>query len=139
MNRTEFVKDFATGIARMEGFYSTRSISARNNNPGNIRTWGDNPVDKGYVKFPTEAAGWKALTRQINLNIDRKLTMREFFGGKKNVYAGYANARDKNDPGNYARFVAQRLGIQHVTMKNGKIKENVDRVLLDCFNKETPA
>lgn len=105
------VDQIAESIARMEGFYKAGTLAARNNNPGNLRTWGSNPVVNGYAQFPTAEAGWSALKRQVQLLIDRGLTLKEFFSGKPGVYPGYAPAADANDPNGYAAFVAKRLGV----------------------------
>lgn len=101
----------ARAIATMEGFYIPGSIAQRNNNPGNLRSWGSNPIVNGYAKFPTAEAGWAALRRQVELNINRGLTLEEFFAGKPGVYGGYAPSADSNDPDGYARYVAQQTGI----------------------------
>lgn len=106
-----FIEQFAQAIATMEGYFKAGSIAQRNNNPGNLRSWGSRPVVNGYAYFDTPDQGWAALRRQIELNISRGLTLQEFFGGKSNVYAGYAPAADKNNPTGYAAFVAGRLGV----------------------------
>lgn len=105
------IDSIAQAIATMEGFYKPGSLAARNNNPGNLRSWGANPIVNGYAAFPTVEAGWAALKAQIQKNINRGLNLTEFFSGKPGVYGGYAPAADKNDPANYARFVAGRVGI----------------------------
>lgn len=107
----KFIADMAEAIARMEGFYVRRSVAQRNNNPGNLRRWGSRPVRDGFAVFDTPEEGFAALRRQIELNISRGLTMREFFGGKPGVYPGYAPASDNNRPEHYARFVASQVGI----------------------------
>lgn len=106
----------ALGIAWMEGYYrsgtftpNTNSLAWRNQNPGNIRSWGNLPRVSGYAKFPREQDGWNALYRQIILNINRNLTMNEFFGGKPGVYPGYAPSSDNNKPYAYAAFVSKYL------------------------------
>jgi hypothetical protein len=111
----DLVDKIAEAIARMEGFYKPGSLAQRNNNPGNLRSWGSRPVSGGYAVFETPEAGWAALKQQIRRNIDRGLNLLEFFGGKPGVYAGYSPAADKNDPVAYARFVAQRAGIDVTT------------------------
>lgn len=111
MTKTDLIKDFAESIARYEGFYQTRSRAARNNNPGNLRSWGTTPVVNGFAVFATEALGWRALKLQILKNITRGLTTEEFFGGKHGIYTGYAPVTDRNDPRAYANFVAKRIGI----------------------------
>lgn len=105
------IDPIAQAIAAMEGFYKAGSLAVRNNNPGNLRSWGSNPVVNGYAQFPTVEAGWAALKAQIQKNINRGLNLSEFFGGKPGVYGGYAPSADKNDPVNYANFVASRVGI----------------------------
>ena len=115
MTYNELIDSIATAIARMEGFFKPNSLAARNNNPGNLRSWGKNPIVAGYAKFPTEFAGWLALRRQIYKNIERGLTLYEFFGGKKSetgkvIYPGYAPAADNNYPRHYAEFVSAKTG-----------------------------
>lgn len=105
------VDDLAAGIARFEGFYAAGSLAARNNNPGNLRSWGSYPVVGGYVQFPDAATGWAALRAQVQRNISRGLTLNEFFGGKAGVYSGYAPSSDGNRPAGYAATVAGWLGI----------------------------
>lgn len=105
------VDDLAGAIARFEGFFQTDSVAQRNNNPGNLRSWGDLPRRDGYAVFPTVEAGWQALRQQIRLNVSRGLNLLEFFGGKPGVYGGYAPAADQNQPGAYAAYVAERAGL----------------------------
>jgi len=111
------IDSLALAIARMEGYLDASgairsgTIAFRNNNPGNLRSWGSTPVVGGYASFPTASAGWVALKRQIELNIGRGLTLEEFFGGKPGVYRGYAPGADNNNPAGYAANVAQWTGI----------------------------
>lgn len=112
------------GIAEMEGFYKTNSRSQRQNNPGNLRRWGKTPVVDGFCNFPTAAEGWNALRRQVDKNVGRGLTLYEFFGGKPNVYPGYAPDSDGNKSRRYAEFVAKRVGIP------------ADVPLFQCYDKE---
>ena len=105
------VNDFAAAIARYEGYYTAGSVAQRNNNPGNLRSWGSYPVVNGFVQFPDAETGWAALRSQVQKNIDRGLTLDEFFSGKSGVYPGYAPAADNNQPSKYAATVATWLGI----------------------------
>jgi len=107
-----FVVRFAEAIATQEGYYKPGSIAERHRNPGNLRSWGPLPVERGFVVFPSEDAGFEALQQQIRKNIKRGLTLYEFFGGKPGVYAGYAPDSDGNHSKRYAEFVAARLGIK---------------------------
>lgn len=111
------IESIAKAIARQEGYYNanwqpqSNTLAYRNNNPGNLRSWGSNPVVSGYAQFPTVDQGWQALYRQVQLNIDRGLTLEEFFAGKPGVYGGYAPAADSNLPYTYANNVASWTGI----------------------------
>lgn len=105
------IEGLAQAIASMEGFFKPGSLAARNNNPGNLRSWGSAPIAAGYAAFQSVEQGWDALRAQIQKNVNRGLTLREFFAGKPGVYAGYAPSADKNNPEAYARFVAGRLGV----------------------------
>lgn len=107
----DFVARFAEAIATFEGYYKPGTISKRHRNPGNIRAWGEMPTMRGYVVFPSDAAGFEALEHQIRKNIRRGLSLYEFFGGKPRVYPGYAPDADGNHSKRYAEFVAARLGI----------------------------
>lgn len=117
MTSIELIDSIAEAIATMEGFYSDGSVSQRNGNPGNLRSWGTRPIANGYVRFlkpdgtPDPDAGWKALKSQIQKNIARGLTLIEFFGGKVGVYPGFSPAADSNKPVVYAQYVAGRCGI----------------------------
>jgi hypothetical protein len=109
----------AQSIASVESGGNPNALSYRNNNPGNLRSWGSNPIVNGYAQFPTLQAGWDALYSQINLNISRGLTLVEFFAGKPGVYAGFApGGSGGNDPQSYAAFVAGQVGIDPNTPLN---------------------
>ena len=114
-----FVDHLAQAIATMEGYYKPDTIAQRNNNPGNLRTWGSRPIVNGYAYFDTPEQGWEALKRQVERNIRRGLNLQEFFAGQRDAqgnvipggYSGYAPAADKNNPTGYAAFVAKRIGV----------------------------
>lgn len=100
------INDIAEAIARHEG-----TGCGPRNNPGNLRTWGSLPTSGGFAVFPTCEAGWDALRRQVERNVDRGLTLEEFFAGKAGVYPGYAPAADSNQPFVYASNVSTWTGI----------------------------
>ena len=106
------IQDIAGGITRFEGACSSPGVCT-NNNPGNLRAGpGSIGTDaRGFAIFPDFQTGEAALERQVQLNVDRGLTLDEFFGGKAGVYPGYAPAADKNNPGQYAGTVASWIGI----------------------------
>jgi hypothetical protein len=105
------VESIAQSIAAVESGGNPNALSYRNNNPGNLRSWGSNPIVSGYAKFSTLQDGWNALYQQIQLNIGRGLTLNEFFAGKPGVYAGYAPSVDSNSPLAYAQRVGSDVGI----------------------------
>lgn len=108
-------EQFVDSIARFEGFYVPRSRAKRNNNPGNLRSWGRNKIVAGYAYFASVDDGWRALRAQCRKNIyERKLNCYEFFGGKKGVYPGYAPDSDGNHSRQYAEYVAKRCSIDPV-------------------------
>jgi len=107
------IDDLAQAIATFEGYFKPGTVAARNNNPGNLRA-GPRAIGKderGYAIYATPEDGWADLKRQIELNISRGLSLREFFAGKPGVYPGYAPAADQNQPERYAAFVSERVGI----------------------------
>lgn len=130
---TGLVERIAIAISEMEGFGKTGSRAQRQNNPGNLRSWGKTPVLEGFANFPTPAEGWRALRKQVWRNVDRGLTLYEFFGGKRItntltvthpdgtveevskktrvVYPGYAPDADGNRSRHYAEFVAKRVQV----------------------------
>jgi hypothetical protein len=105
------VEQIAQSIAAVESGGNPNALNYRNNNPGNLRSWGSNPIVSGYAKFATIRDGWNALYQQITLNIGRGLTLNEFFAGKPGVYAGYAPSADANSPLAYAARVGSDVGI----------------------------
>jgi hypothetical protein len=67
-------RQFARAIAKAEGYYVKGSLSARNKNPGNIKSVhgykfdGQIGVDKhGHVIFRNDNKGWAALQNQVRL------------------------------------------------------------------------
>jgi len=108
---TDLVSAIAQAIAQEEGFYVPGSIAQRNHNPGNLRSWGSAPIVSGYAVAPDDATGWSWLHSQVQTNINRGLTLNEFFAGKPGIYGGYAPSADNNRPLQYAAFVAGQVGI----------------------------
>ncbi len=121
----DMIDDIAQAIGTQEGFYNgTSRIAIQNNNPGNLRSWGTRPIVNGYASFPTLADGFAALDRQIVLNINRGLTLYEFFGGGKGYY-GYAPSADGNSPRHYAEVVGAAVGIDPNVPLNQVISTSV--------------
>ena len=137
MTKEEFIKEFAIAIATQEGYFirpedaKKRGIkyptkSQRQNNPGNLRSWGYYPIVENTVSFPNPQKGWDALYQQIVKNINRGLTLGEFFTGKEGVYYGFAPSKDSNSPVRYAQMVGKLLGISCAIPLNKVIMELKD-------------
>lgn len=122
-----FVYLISVWISFFEGFWKAGTVARQNNNPGNLRRWGDRPIIDGFAYFPDPGAGFYALTRQVEKNIERDLTLTEFFGGKPGVYPGYAPSADDNDPDNYAEFISQKTGIPVADITIKQFIESVTR------------
>jgi hypothetical protein len=78
---SEKVETLAIAIARTEGWGVVGSIPNRYRNPGDLRSMNRHAYPgqiglnkKGYVIFKTNAWGWAALEKQIQLVIDGKST-----------------------------------------------------------------
>jgi hypothetical protein len=144
MTRNNLISKIAVAISKMEGFPILNSKAQLNKNPGNLRSWAKTPTSNGFAKFASAEEGWKALYRQVEVNVfgagskdiyslrkDNGLTLEEFFGGQRNQfgilqkggYPGYAPAADSNDPTHYAKFVAKQIGVAEI---NKKIKGYID-------------
>lgn len=69
------IEDFATAIARAEGFYVNGSIPDRAHNPGDLKSPGwtypgeveGSTLGEGIAVFQSDGAGWNALYRQLYL------------------------------------------------------------------------
>jgi len=132
VTKNKLIDTFATAIATMEGFFNASlTLARKNNNPGNIRAWGDIPIQNGFAHFPTEQAGWAALRRQVDKNLfTRKLTLREFFGGSvAKKYSGYAPSTDGNNPKKYAEFVWKVLAAEHPELAKFGAISGIDTIL----------
>jgi hypothetical protein len=125
----QLVEIFAQGVAEQEGWYKPArrlpAVSRRLNNPGCLTHWMDGrgnpyPVNNGYVEFPTEEDGWKALRSQVRINIAKRgLTFREFFAGRRTREGRYEGFRPAHrggspltDAGALAKYVSSKLGLR---------------------------
>jgi hypothetical protein len=100
------IQDLMNSIAQMEGFNVSGSVSARNNNPGNLRyaptqIGSEQTVNGTFATFATAQDGWNALADYINSNSG--LTLRDF------TYK-YAPPTE-NQTSNYLNFLTSKLGV----------------------------
>jgi len=62
------IQQLAQAIARAEGFYVNGSIPQRAHNPGDLKIPdASKPTLRGITVFESDAQGWEALYRQLNL------------------------------------------------------------------------
>lgn len=137
MTKQQLISNIARAISRMEGYQLLNSVARKNNNPGNLRSWGKTPTRNGFAVFNRAEDGWSALYRQIENNIfglgskdpfrmrSVGLSLREFFQGQRDSegklilggYPGYAPDSDNNQAEHYAKFVAESCGIDSIDTK----------------------
>lgn len=78
----------------------------RQNNPGNLRSWGNTPVVDGFANFGTAGEGLSAMAGNL-LAYQRKHGLNNV----RDIIARWAPKKDKNDTGAYIDAVSQRLGV----------------------------
>ncbi|NUB13708.1 hypothetical protein GAY28_13945 [Azospirillum brasilense] len=81
-------------------------IGLRNNNPGNLRRWGDAPIVGGFARFKTPEAGLVAAARNL-LSYQDKHGINTLAG----IAGRWAPTGDGNDPAGYARSLSEQTGI----------------------------
>ena len=112
---------------------NTRGI--RQNNPGNLRSWGNYPVSNGFVVFPDAQTGVNAARDNLLAKFNKHglNTMRGIIGDKD---WGWAPATDGNDVSSYLSDVAKRsgLGIDEKLDKNNP--EVISKLLDGIFRHE---
>lgn len=115
-----FIPMFAKAIQDHEGFY-TGSRSFRNNSPANFKTGGRLTaymqklggigLDKdGFVKFPDYQTGFNALCLFLTDACNGKLLSYKPDMTLVDFFRKYAPSSDNNDPINYAKVVANKIG-----------------------------
>ena len=96
-------KDGAYGWTK-SGAGSSAPLGIRQNNPGNLRSWGDMPQQNGFAVFPTAHAGIQALARQLQLYGKRG---NDTISGIVNTYAP---AADHNNVNAYIAALSKQTG-----------------------------
>ncbi len=105
--KKSYIDDWCDAIKQMEGAKEYR------NNPGNLRYVGQQYAvnDKGFCKFDTYDHGYNALKNLLIRACTGKSTVYHPEMTLIDFYKVYAPASDNNDPINYAKFVANKLGL----------------------------
>jgi hypothetical protein len=110
---SNFIQAFADAITRQEGYFPG-STAYNNNNPGNIwdgvaagkpnRIWPNLPTDpRGFVIYPTAAAGRAALENDLTIKMNSGLSL-------NSAIAMYAPPNE-NSTVTYQTNVASWLGV----------------------------
>ncbi len=92
----------ASAMMQEEGWFASNSLARHNNNPGNIRNWGQVPTMGGFAHFPSALDGYTALLTDIAAN--SALTLRAFLNK-------YAPAADNNNTFSYLQLVCTLTGL----------------------------
>lgn len=77
----------------------------RNNNPGNLRAWGDNPVVGGFAQFPTQQAGLNAMAKQLEFYAKRG------WMSINDIVSHWAPESDHNNTAAYIRSISAVMGV----------------------------
>ena len=105
-------------VARFEGFYTAKSVSRLNRNPGNLRKWEGFPSVKGYARFPDYKTGWEKLRKLLTEWVEEGMSARS-------LIARYAPAADKNKPEEYAAFVVHFLELRGIDITLDKVLKEI--------------
>src|ERR1700683_539719 len=116
---SDFISTWASAIAQFEGYFTSGSVAARNNNPGNLKYAGQPGATgadpNGFAIFPTAEAGYDALDAQLS-----KYATQYPDDSLQDIMAHYLGqpAPTIDSQGNslsYASFVAGQLGVDPTT------------------------
>jgi hypothetical protein len=86
------------------GSTSDLPIGVRNNNPGNLRSWGNTPVAGGFARFKSAADGLQAMAGNL-LTYSRR-----GWDSITSIISHWA-PKSENDTNSYIRDISQRLGV----------------------------
>lgn len=106
-------------------------LAIKNNNPGNLRVPGTNE----FQKFATLQEGYDALIKQIKMYQDgssNNTTGKETLIELMRIYAP---ASDKNDPDDYAKYLAKKL---NVSLNTPISQINTNKLALAITSRESP-
>ena len=116
------IKDFATAIARAEGFFVNGSIPDQAHNPGNLKTptWtapGEiegRTLGEGIALFESDGAGWNALYRQLHLIVTGESRVYNLDMTIRDMAARWVGTNEV-EAGQWARNVSLQLGVSEST------------------------
>ncbi len=102
------------GPAGPNGVTGNTPIGVRQNNPGNLRSWGNTPTQGGFANFGTAQEGLSAMAANL-------VTYYSKYGAKSiNSIAEKWAPRSENDTAGYAAAISNRLGVKGADQLNLK-------------------
>lgn len=109
---TAGISRLAQAIAKAEGYGIPNAIPTRANNPGNLKAGAPTlPNSGGITQYPTPAAGWAALERQLSIIATGQSAHYTVSMTLAEMGAKWAPSGDNNIVGAWARNVASALGV----------------------------
>ncbi|MDB5853294.1 MAG: putative rane protein phage related [Herminiimonas sp.] len=124
-----------TGLSPAAQGGSGSPLGIRNNNPGNLRSWGGAPTQNGFAVFPTAEAGILAMAKQLQL-----------YGSRGNdtisgIISKWAPSSDNNNTGAYIDQVSRQTGLpasQRLNMKDPSVLSPLMAAMIQHENGQQP-
>ncbi|WP_321943140.1 hypothetical protein [Paraburkholderia tropica] len=110
------------------------SISAQNNNPLNLRSWGNAPVSGGFAKFNSTQEGVRAAAKQLLLYANR-----DGLDTVDQIIGKWAPKADHNDTDGYIADVLKSTGFKHGQRLDLNDKNVLARLEAAMAQRESPS
>lgn len=110
-------------------------LGIRNNNPGNLRRWGDAPVVNGFARFDTPEAGIAAMTGNL------QSYGRKGYNTIGKIINRWAPESDNNNTGAYVAHVSRMTGFapnQPLDMNDQATMEKLVAAIIQRENGKNP-
>jgi hypothetical protein len=98
-------------------------LGLRQNNPGNLRSWGDAAVQNGFASFRTPQEGLSAMAGNLLAYSRRGLN------NIHDIVSTWAPASDKNDTKSYIADVMKKMGASEYQTLNMKDPESLGKLM----------
>lgn len=110
---------------------ATLPLGLRQNNPGNLRSWGNNAVRNGFAQFDNVQSGLSAMAGNLLAYYD-KHGLRDIRG----IIKRYAPPKDNNDTSGYIAQISKQLGVSDTQALNLKDPAVLSRLMGAMIQKE---
>jgi hypothetical protein len=125
----------AAPVADANGGGNATPRGIRNNNPGNLRRWGNAPSADGFAVFPSAEAGILAMAKQLQL-----------YGSRGNdtisgIVSKWAPPNDRNNTGGYIDDVSRQTGrsaSEHLNMTDPSVLSSLMAAMIRHENGQQP-